>query len=246
MDYNCQGEDKDIVRQMVEIQNEYVNMLRKIYKDMKSKKKEEVFVYNEIIKLNNELLNSKRIIQKKNQELKKYNKLLEEIAMKDELTDCFNRRYFYDYIKKYIRKLSGRDSIITIVAIDFNNFKKVNDLYGHDIGDELLIYFAKELKEMIKEQGNLFRLGGDEFLLLFININKQNILDYMKEINRKTNLKNNIVSLAYGILDLNMEFIDSDFEISEYLIKADELMYNHKKITKTQKYDFETNKYINN
>lgn len=246
MEYNYQDENEEITRQIIQIQNDYVNMLRKIYKEMKTKKKEEVFVYDELTKLNNELLNSKRIIQKKNQELKKYNKLLEEIAMKDELTRCFNRRYFYDYTKIYIRKLSGTKSIITIVSIDFNNFKKVNDLYGHDIGDELLIYFAQELKEIVSNKGELFRLGGDEFLLLFINVKNQIIVDYMKEINRRTNQKNNIVSLAYGILELNMEFIEYDFKISEYLIKADKLMYSHKKMTKTKKYNFEINEYVNN
>jgi|GEM_PF-4386454 len=88
-----------------------------------------------------------------------------EESREDTLTKIMNRRGFQNWAMNFIRK--GKRQAI-IIAIDINNFKQVNDRYGHDAGDQVLISFAADLKKIVKKQGYVARSGGDEFQILFI------------------------------------------------------------------------------
>ncbi|QLY40237.1 GGDEF domain-containing protein [Hujiaoplasma nucleasis] len=90
--------------------------------------------YIEISKLNSELLNPQRIIEKQNIELKKFNQLLKKISIEDSLTGSYNRRYFYNYMRENVLP-SQSDNSMGLVLIDFNHFKAINDQFGHDTGD---------------------------------------------------------------------------------------------------------------
>ena len=79
----------------------------------------------------------------------------------DFLTKLYNRRY----VQKYVTSFEGKNRLSSMVIIDLDNFKKVNDSFGHIFGDELLTEVAGILKECFKDVSCISRLGGDEFLL---------------------------------------------------------------------------------
>lgn len=194
----------------------------------KINEKDEDKVYEEISKLNSELVNSKRIIEKQNAELSNYNKLLKKMAIEDSLTGCYNRRHFYDFMRDTI--LSTQNDIInTLVMIDFNQFKAINDQFGHDAGDRLLINFVELVKENLNDKGEIFRLGGDEFIILTNHQTFDQTQKMMEKIDEKFFNFSKISSLAFGIVQFKSSEINHEFEITNLIRKADELMYKHKR-----------------
>ena len=115
--------------------------------------------------------NQVRIIQnsridEQHKALEDANRKLEKMAFFDSLTGLSNRRYFDQVLQKEVSLSSrmGYDSYLIMLDIDL--FKNVNDMYGHPIGDELLIEISKLLSQHIRKYDTLSRLGGEEFLLL--------------------------------------------------------------------------------
>ncbi len=98
------------------------------------------------------------------------NKELEEHALCDIITDLPNRRYFQDVLRRSLVKAQRKNSRLAIFFIDLDLFKRVNDQYGHDYGDELLKQVGQRLQKNIRKSDFLARLGGDEFILLLEDI----------------------------------------------------------------------------
>lgn len=84
---------------------------------------------------------------------------LQDIAQKDGLTDLLNRRY----MENLLNQTDNREEKGFFLLLDLDNFKLVNDTFGHVVGDDILVKFARVLKEEVEEEGSVCRLGGDEF-----------------------------------------------------------------------------------
>jgi len=91
---------------------------------------------------------------------------LEQMAHYDMLTGLPNRTLFVDRFSQAIAHSKRNESLLAVCFIDLDEFKPVNDTYGHDVGDRVLIEVAQRIKECIREQDTVSRLGGDEFSLL--------------------------------------------------------------------------------
>lgn len=107
---------------------------------------------------------------------KNYEAQLEYLAFHDPLTGLSNRRYFTEQINLAIQQATKDGKMLGVMYIDIDKFKSVNDLLGHDVGDQLLIEFANRLKENVQEGDILCRIGGDEFLILLNNIEDRQTL----------------------------------------------------------------------
>ena len=226
-----EGHTSEMLSEIIKINNIQINELRKKYKEQSQEKaKIEEDVYIEITKLNNELLNSKRTIEKQNAQLSKYNALLEDLAMKDPLTGAYNRRYFYEKIPELSEKISRENGLLYFTAIDLNYFKKLNDHYGHDFGDRILKSLVSLMEKNKGKEDLVFRIGGDEFLIVFVNKNKSEIESIMGKIEEGYKETTDISSISYGISEIDLvkdKRLDTR-RIDYYLKKADRLMYNHK------------------
>jgi len=91
-------------------------------------------------------------------------------AYHDELTDLPNRRLFFDRLTLALVQARREGEMLALMFIDLDNFKQVNDLCGHDIGDQLLKQVAEQLKDSMRKGDTLSRFGGDEFVLLLPQI----------------------------------------------------------------------------
>lgn len=100
-------------------------------------------------------------------------KRIRELAFTDELTELANRRHFYQHLESLIQSSVGRKSRFTLLYLDLDNFKAVNDSHGHDAGDSLLQIIAKCLKETCHDTDFVARLSGDEFCILIENGNNK-------------------------------------------------------------------------
>jgi diguanylate cyclase (GGDEF)-like protein len=101
-----------------------------------------------------------------------------EFALKDELTGLNNSRFLDTIIQRY----NGSDIKIGVIFIDIDDFKHFNDEYGHKVGDEVIQFVAKNIKESIREVDFGFRYGGDEFIVMVFEQPKEIVLKIAKRI----------------------------------------------------------------
>ena len=93
-------------------------------------------------------------------------KVVETIAVKDPLTGIFNRRYFNDVLITEIKRSKRTGDIFSLVMLDIDHFKKVNDNYGHSVGDKVICQFSEILVNLSRESDIVSRWGGEEFIIL--------------------------------------------------------------------------------
>lgn len=100
-----------------------------------------------------------------NQKLVKANEEIKYLSMRDFLTDTFNRRGFEMHISEIKKACKENQKTYSIMMIDIDNFKKINDTYGHDVGDQILKHCAQLLKDVVGDRGIVGRFGGEEFIV---------------------------------------------------------------------------------
>ncbi|MGV3583370.1 MAG: EAL domain-containing protein [Methylophilus sp.] len=113
---------------------------------------------------------------------KEQQKLLEHLAYHDSLTELPNRIKFTNHLQQTLAKSERYNEVIAICYIDLDDFKPINDKYGHEVGDQLLVLLSKRLQNSIGKKDTIARLGGDEFALLLKGRNNPN--DYKKVLDR--------------------------------------------------------------
>lgn len=131
----------------------------------------------------------------------------------------------------------AKDSTIEFVLcfLDINNLKKVNDTYGHTEGDRYIITLCEMVQSKIQEEDIFFRLGGDEFIIIFRDKNKIQAENIWNEIKEQLIAKNEQEKNPYQIMASHgLVYYSSDLEIDleEIIEKADKLMYKEKRKTK--------------
>ncbi|MFW6301833.1 MAG: diguanylate cyclase, partial [Bacillota bacterium] len=95
-------------------------------------------VLNKISKLNNELSSITRELSKKNMKLERANQRIKELSRKDSLTDLYNRRAFIEYFEKQLAQSQRHSHSLSLIITDIDDFKEINDTYGHSAGDDVL------------------------------------------------------------------------------------------------------------
>ena len=140
------------------------------------------------------------ILKKQNGSLESFNNTLYQQSHHDALTGLFNRRYFDGQIKSY-QSLKNKDRHI-LAMIDIDYFKRINDNFGHDIGDEVLCVIANIIKDKIRKTDFVARWGGEEFVILF----NQNDLSHIKAIlNRiKNSIENKTINTNKGDISVTV------------------------------------------
>lgn len=162
---------------------------------------------------------------------KEQQRALELMAHYDVLTQLPNRTLFADRFNQAIAHCKRNDTLLAICFLDLDEFKPVNDTYGHDVGDQLLIQVAERIKSNIREEDTVSRQGGDEFTILLGDIESPFHGEQMLErLNRSLAqpylIDNNIISISasIGVAIYPMEESDLD----TLLRHADQAMYQAK------------------
>lgn len=162
-------------------------------------------------------------IEQKQNELMAINLGLIELSNTDKLTGLYNRRYFSQKMSEFIRAFEMEHVQFSLLIIDIDHFKNVNDTYGHQVGDIVLEQLAQLLKEVVGEQGVVCRFGGEEFTIILIG-HSQQVAD---DINKRAAAKEwpHIHKLTVSVGMAN--FTEHDDEQS-LIQRADEALYYSK------------------
>jgi diguanylate cyclase (GGDEF)-like protein len=144
-----------------------------------------------------------------------------EFALKDEMTGLNNKRFLETIIKKY----NKTNTKIGVIFIDIDDFKHFNDTFGHDMGDEVIKIVADKIKESIREIDFGFRYGGDEFVVMVFNQEKDIVPKVANRIFEKISSINDDVFGKIGV-SIGVAFYPEDSDDLEKVIKlADENLY---------------------
>lgn len=162
--------------------------------------------------------------------IRKYNKKLEYLANNDLLTDINNRRVFNLKLEHLILIHQRHNQPINLLFLDIDNFKNVNDKFGHAIGDKVLVRIATILKNNIRKSDLVARWGGEEFVIAYINSSFEDSLLVTEELK-------NLIENDYILKDLNQSNITASFGLttlkkddkaSDLINRADIAMYESK------------------
>ena len=157
--------------------------------------------------------------------------LITNYANRDFLTGLFNRRYFFDEMNEYIEEAKEKGEQFALGMIDIDHFKKINDTYGHDIGDKIIISLADILRSATNPQDIVARFGGEEFCVVLKNVNRHSA----KEIFER--LRENTENFSYHFKDgqyihftisIGAVMFHEDESLEDNLNEADMLLYKAK------------------
>ena len=154
-----------------------------------------------------------------------------EISRYDGLTHAYSRKYFEELFAKQYNAAKQSKQIFTTCVIDLNNLKDINDTFGHAAGDKLLAFFASTIQKNIRKVDLFARIGGDEFAIVFLNTDTEQVNCIMEKIQialaqnpLEIGDRKHHVSFAFGTAQYPGEGEDT----RELMKIADDRMYLHK------------------
>lgn len=156
--------------------------------------------------------------------------ILRNLAMIDPLTGLYNRRFAEQRLAAEVARSERRGHPLTVLTLDLNNFKEINDTYGHPAGDQVLQEFALRLNKVIRGSDLAVRLGGDEFLVVLPECTVEQlklVLDRLSAFELDWHGKKIAVTFSAGWKDYEM-----GDRPEEMLARADEALYINKRATK--------------
>jgi len=151
-------------------------------------------------------------------------------ANRDYLTGLYNRRYFFDSMSDYEEEIRESGEQFAVAMIDIDYFKKINDTYGHDVGDKIIIALSEILRTSTSHRDVVARFGGEEFCVVLKNINRYSAKDIFERIReeiekfsfcveRETYIK---FTVSIGLV------MNSEDSLEEIINQADMMLYNAK------------------
>jgi diguanylate cyclase (GGDEF)-like protein len=171
-------------------------------------------------------------VEATNRELIAARDRLEILARMDPLTEALNRHAFHSLFEKQ-QEFADHNSGCAVV-IDIDNLKPINDQYGHTAGDAAIREVARRIRSVIRADDLLFRWGGDEFLILFFNMNEEGARNRIERMNAALNSIqfNDSSSTIPLVVSYGVEAFSSVNQIEQAIDKADTAMYANKQARK--------------
>ncbi|MCW8109895.1 diguanylate cyclase [Alteromonas ponticola] len=195
-----------------------------------------IFRQEQLKKRNEDLrvlkLKLEEIVENRTQELERAKAKLEKIAFFDPLTHAPNRRLFRDQIIKLISASQRSNSAVILGLLDIDDFKLVNDKFGHDIGDAVLVELAQAIQAIFRTEDTFCRYGGEEFAFAASASQEQDasvlgerLLNAARQLKVHTESKDVTITVSIGMTAVDAKEI-TDFE--ETLRDADKALYQAK------------------
>ncbi len=159
---------------------------------------------------------------------------LKKLAIKDPLTGLYNRYLLEKIALEKIEEAELLGDFLLFVMFDIDHFKEINDFYGHDKGDEVLVEVAKMIRQSFRATDPIFRVGGEEFLAILVTSNIQKILDLLEHLRQRVEKRrfegiDRKVTLSIGVA----KYKKGDTVQTLYK-RADKALYRSKNLGRNQ------------
>lgn len=159
---------------------------------------------------------------------------IKEQSYIDELTKLHNRKSYNERIEELISLKKRYETPFSIIMYDIDNFKSINDTYGHKVGDNVLIKMSELIRSLLRESDYIFRIGGEEFIILLTETNLESAIAVSTKICKSVeenlmHITNNPITISIGLSEVN----ESDSEDTIFK-RVDELLYKSKNTGKNK------------
>ncbi|MEA1917768.1 MAG: diguanylate cyclase [Campylobacterota bacterium] len=158
---------------------------------------------------------------------------LEEKIIHDKLTGTLNREYFDKNFKTLLHKYHTEDAHLALGMIDIDNFKDVNDTYGHDVGDDVLVHFVKTIEKYSRDEDILIRWGGEEFIIILKVDSKDSLKKALEHIRKVIEIEN-FPTVGHKTCSIGGTIYVDGEQILQTIKRADIGVYNAKKYGKNR------------
>jgi diguanylate cyclase len=186
-----------------------------------------------------ELMEMRTRVQEAEQEVARLQEELaqtSEMVRHDPLTGVLNRKGMDEAIEREVARAKRRDAPMCIAMLDIDNFKRINDTYGHEAGDQALVHLAQVVREALRPQDTLARFGGEEFVIVLSDTRLDDAMQAMvrvqRELTRKFFLHRNeklLITFSCGVAELG-----SEEQPATGIERADKAMYLAKRAGKNR------------
>jgi len=152
-------------------------------------------------------------------------------ANRDYLTGLYNRRYFFKEINEYVEDIKESGEKFAIAMIDIDHFKNVNDTYGHDIGDRVIVTLADILRSSTSPKDVVARFGGEEFCIVLKNINRYSAQDILARIHSEVenySFQVDKEKLITFTISIGAVLFNDDETLEDAINEADMMLYKAK------------------
>lgn len=221
--------------EMMRINNEHVNRLRDVEKEqaelVQKPPEREIRYYDELTRLNNESVNLQRELMRKNLELEKLYADMQKLAITDGLTGLYNRRGFFELSQREVERAERFDRAYSVIILDIDHFKAINDTHGHETGDQVLEKLAGRLSAQLRKVDILGRYGGEEFSILLPETNSAGAREVAERLRRciadepmDTSQGRLNITISVGLATLT----DNTLTLEQTLKRADLALYQAK------------------
>lgn len=171
------------------------------------------------------------------QEIARQNNELKVLASSDSLTGCLNRRAFFEGLSSLIAEAEAEGSPLTCIMLDIDHFKRVNDIYGHSVGDQVIKMVADTLMQMTRSIDLVGRYGGEEYCVVLPGTDAVKAMAVAERM-RIAIMESSIITSS-GELKITSSFglaclVGQGVDASEFIDKADQALYNAKEMVATQ------------
>lgn len=189
-----------------------------------------VFILRGIIQRGEEILKDIKRIVRNEEELLVRNVMMDRMVKMDALTDLYNHKTLHEYLDQLVDQSNNCSMSMQLAVIDIDNFKAVNDTYGHAVGDVILVRVANMLKESITPNEIVARYGGEEFVVIFTGKTLAESFDEIDKAReniwrqRHEEMDGRQISVSIGLADHRI-----GWSRSELFEKADALLYEAKR-----------------
>lgn len=166
--------------------------------------------------------------------LEKEKKVLEDLSIRDKLTGVYNRRPLEDLIQKQIARYKRFEENFAILLIDGDDFKQINDSYGHTVGDDYLKILTSLIQNNLRETDWVLRYGGEEFIVLLQDTGKEEAIILGERINTiiSNHAKfptNHAAEYRKWTVSIGISLIQKNDTVESLLERADKSLYFSKK-----------------
>ncbi|WP_164985200.1 GGDEF domain-containing protein [Ammoniphilus sp. CFH 90114] len=149
-------------------------------------------------------------------------------SFKDPLTQAYNRRFVLRVFPKLVKKVNKEGSHFCLFILDCNNFKAINDNYGHKIGDKVLYHVSKVLMENTRTQDIVARWGGDEFLILTTMPTESAINSFQNRLHHEIAKLSHVMKLEISV-SIGVSVSKGQLRSLQHMIQdTDKELYNQK------------------
>lgn len=155
------------------------------------------------------------------------------LAIKDQLTGAYNRRYIIDFLTAEIDRSKRTSSTFSVIIIDVDDFKNINDQYGHNTGDIALSQLAELLNKSIRSTDILARWGGEEFLIACPETDIKGTLNLAEKIQFSVT-NHNFPDIKKVTISMGISSYQKQDCIKSLISRADKLLYKAKKLGKNR------------